>query len=156
MPRSSEISSLVCYGTRNTLRGKRHLSHWRAGKVAFNTHYLTFLQPNNNTQPYVVTSWVTWHYRSRDHYTRNMFYWVVNLNQLSVSHGCRDTKPQKFCGDDLDLLESRDVIFHMAVGHACAGGRLKPSLSLTWLLRYRLIHFTKHLFDPHFCVLASK
>jgi len=48
------------------------------------------------------------------------FLLVVNYNP-SVFHGHGDTQHYIFCGNDLDLLGSRDVIGHVTVGLSICG-----------------------------------
>jgi len=40
---------------------------------------------------------------------------MVNYNCTLILHGYGDTEPQRFCGHDLDLLGSRDVIGHVTM-----------------------------------------
>jgi len=46
---------------------------------------------------------------------------VVDYNHMSILHGYGNMEPQIFCGHDLGLLGSRDVIGHVTIGLAICG-----------------------------------
>ena len=69
------------------------------------------------------------------------FLFVVHCNHASILHRNGDMKPQRYWGNEFDLLGSRDVISHVTIRLGICGFPLKPCVYLAPLRRYKASKF---------------